>query len=119
MSEWQVVTSEVVYEGRFTVIKDQLRWPDGTIRDYTWIDSPAGVVAVLPFDADGRVVLTKQYRHPLKRIILDLPAGGLYPGEAPADGAARELREETGYVAQSLTRLGGFYPSPGIRSVAV
>ena len=112
MDGWKVASSEVVYDGRFKVIKDRLKRPDGGWMEFTWI--PGGdAVAVLAFDEGGRVVLTRQYRHPLQRTIFDLPAGGVEPGEAFIDAARRELREETGYSAGTIERLGAFLPSPG------
>ena len=115
---WQVLSSEVVYEGRFRVIRDLLRRPDGKTQDYSWLPSN-GAVAVLAFDDQGRVVLTRQYRHPLRRTIIDLPAGGIEPGESESTAALRELREETGYTAGKLSRLGAFYQSPGRLATAV
>jgi len=112
LDEWEVVSSEVVYEGRFKVVRDVLKRLDGGNNDYTW--TPAGdAVAVLAFDDEDHVVLTRQYRHPLGRTILDLPAGGVEAGESYVDAARRELREETGYTAAAIERLGAFFPSPG------
>ncbi len=115
---WQVLSSEVVYEGRFRVVKDLLRRPDGGNQEYTWVPSD-GAVAVLAFDAEGRVVLTRQYRHPLGLTIFDLLAGGIKPGESEQEAARRELREETGYLAEKLTRIGAFYHAPGRLATAV
>ncbi len=70
-------------------------------------------VAVLPILDDGRILLERQYRHPLDRYLYEIPAGHIDPGEGPAHAARRELAEETGYVARMLTRLFGIYEAPG------
>jgi len=115
---WEVTSSELAYDGRFKVVRDQLTRPDGGTMEYTWIPSNHAA-AVLAFDAQGSVVLTRQYRHPLRRTILDLPAGGRNEGESFAEAAVRELREETGYIPGKLERLGAFYPSPGRQETVV
>lgn len=63
-----------------------------------------------------RCAMVRQYRHPIEQVTLEIPAGKLdkLPDETPEHAALRELREETGYIAQSLTSLGIVYPSPGI-----
>jgi ADP-ribose pyrophosphatase len=118
MQEWELVSSEVVYDGRFKVLRDRLKRPDGGDNEYTW--TPLGdAVAVLAFEADGSVVLTRQYRHPMGRVIFDLPAGGVEASESYVEAAHRELREETGYIAGRLEPLGAIHPSPGRSPTAV
>lgn len=73
-----------------------------------------GAVVILPILADGRLVLIRNTRPSVDRSLLELPAGTLEPGEAPESCAARELTEETGYTAATLTPLGRFYTSPGM-----
>lgn len=75
-----------------------------------------GAVVILPIlDApDGRVVMIRNHRPALERVIHELPAGTLGPGEAPEACARRELIEETGYEAATVTLLGRFYTSPGM-----
>jgi ADP-ribose pyrophosphatase len=68
---------------------------------------------VVPLTDDGKVILVDQLRYPLARHILELPAGKLGQGEDPAHCAARELEEETGWVAGSLTKLCSFHTTPG------
>jgi ADP-ribose pyrophosphatase len=71
------------------------------------------VAVMVPVDADGNVVLVRQYRLPAKSVLLEVPAGGIDEGESPEEAAQRELREETGLQARRLTLLGEFYVSPG------
>jgi ADP-ribose pyrophosphatase len=71
------------------------------------------VVAIVPIDGEGNVVLVRQYRLPAEQALLEIPAGGVDPGESPEGAAQRELREETGYRAGTLDPIGGFFVSPG------
>ena len=70
-------------------------------------------VAIIAIDADDKVLLVKQFRKPVERELLEIPAGGIDPGESPEDAVSRELREETGYLPRKLESLGGFYSAPG------
>lgn len=110
--KWSVLASEVLFDKWITIVRDRLRKPDGTEMDYHYITS-AGSASVLAFTTDERVVLTQQYRHPLRRVLYDLPAGGIQVGELPREAALRELAEETGYVARELEPLGSYNPLPG------
>jgi 8-oxo-dGTP pyrophosphatase MutT (NUDIX family) len=67
---------------------------------------------VIPVTPDGQVVLVRQYRHGVRQVVLEIPGGVLEPGEAAEVGAARELREETGYDCQSIRILGRLMPNP-------
>jgi ADP-ribose pyrophosphatase len=72
-----------------------------------------GSVAIVAVDREGRVVLVRQLREAARRELLELPAGGLEPGERPLDTARRELREETGLHGGRWRRLGAFFTTPG------
>jgi len=85
----------------------------GARAPYFYLASPIDTVATVAVTDEEQLVLTRQYRHPIRQVIYDLPAGRLNLGEDPAVGAARELEEETGYHAESLTPLGKFTPFPG------
>jgi ADP-ribose pyrophosphatase len=73
-----------------------------------------GAVVVVPVLSDGSIVMIENYRPSVDRKLLEIPAGTMEPGEPAADSAARELAEETGYLAGRLAFLRTFYASPGI-----
>lgn len=95
----------------FTVREDRLRRADGWEGSYAVVESP-DIAVIIPVDGD-RLQLVEQYRHPVGARRWEFPAGTLDEGEDVAAMAARELREETGLVAASLTHLGTFDSSPG------
>jgi 8-oxo-dGDP phosphatase len=108
-----IVRSEVPFRGRvWDIRRDVVRFGDGEIvREY--MDHP-GAVAVLAVDADERVLLINQYRHPISRRDWELPAGLLdVEGEDPLTAAQRELAEEVDLVAGDWSRLATFHTSPG------
>lgn len=73
-----------------------------------------GAVALLPMVDDGHVCLVRNGRYAIGRTLLEVPAGTIDPGEAPAETAARELAEETGFAAAGITPLGSWWVSPGV-----
>ena len=89
--------------------------PDGreTTRE---IVERSDCVAVVVIDADDNVLLVEQFREPVEKTLLEIPAGGIDPGEDPVATVCRELREETGYLPREVERLGGFYSAPGYSS---
>ena len=90
---------ELVFQGRMLKVhRDTVRLPDGNTATREHIYHP-GAVAILPVLDSGDIVMERQYRYPLGRDFIELPAGKMEPGEAPLATAKRELREETGYSA--------------------
>ena len=107
------MSSEYVYRGRILNLRlDQVRTPTGFETRREIVEHP-GAVAIVPIDEQGRVVLVRQYRAALGAVTVEVLAGTLETGEDPLEGARRELREETGFVAGQLDRLSGIYPAPG------
>ena len=100
------IGAEQVWKGGFLdVRRDQVRLPDGSVAHREYIVHP-GAVMVVPLLDDGRLVVERQYRYPLARVMLEFPAGKIDPGEAPFTCAVRELAEETGYRAREWARAG-------------
>jgi len=107
------LSGETIYSGRVVVLEvDRVRMPHGgeSVRE---VIRHRGAAVVLPILDDGSVVMVRQYRYPVAKSLLELPAGTLEPGEDPIGCAARELVEETGFRARSLSPLGRFYSAPG------
>ena len=101
-----LVDSEQVYQGHFLdVRRDQVRLPDGKLAQREYIVHP-GAVMVVPLLDDGRLVVERQWRHPMQCVMLEFPAGKIDPGESPFECAVRELAEETGYRAAEWARAG-------------
>jgi len=103
----------VYHERRFAVRRCRLPVRGGAVIDRAVVIHPGSVV-LLPVLDDGRLVLIESHRWQLGHPLLELPAGTLDPGEAPARCAARELIEETGYAADHLVAGGPFYAAPGL-----
>jgi ADP-ribose pyrophosphatase len=112
LAEVQLDT-RLAYKGVFfEVIHDSVRCPDGHVGVREFIRHPGAVMIVPLLDPDT-LVLERQFRYPLGRSVIEMPAGKLDPGEAVLDCARRELREETGYEAASWLRLGAFHNAIG------
>lgn len=102
----ELVSSQQVYRGHFLdVRRDEIRLPDGRLAAREYIVHP-GAVMIVPLLDDGRVVVERQFRYPLGRVMLEFPAGKLDAGEPPLHCAIRELAEETGYRAREWARAG-------------
>jgi ADP-ribose diphosphatase len=109
----QVLSSQIVYEGKvFGIRRDEVIEPTGVRTTREMITHPGSVV-VLPVLGDGRVLLIQQYRYAARQFLWELVAGRMDPGETPVEGAARELKEETGYTAKKLKIFLEFFPTPG------
>jgi ADP-ribose pyrophosphatase len=102
----ETILTEQVWRGRLLdVRRDTVRLPDGREATREYIAHP-GAVMIVPILPDGRLVMERQWRTPLKRVMLEFPAGKLDAGEAPAVCAQRELFEETGYRAAEWANAG-------------
>ena len=105
--------SESVYEGSFLKVwRDTVRLPNGREATREYIRHP-GAVVVIAFVDDDHVIMIRQYRYPVQRLIVEFPAGKLDPGEAPLDCARRELLEETGYSAAEWAAAGEMHLAVG------
>lgn len=108
-----VRTSETVFEGRRFDIQRRTYEIGGSPHVFEVIVHP-GAAVILPVLDDGRIVLIRNNRVAVGKELLEVPAGVIDPGETPAECAARELAEETGYRAGKVTPLVSYYSSPGI-----
>ena len=106
----KTVSSEPLFQGHFLkAVRDHVQLPDGGHATREFIIHP-GAVMVVPMLDDGRVVVERQYRHPVDRVMIEFPAGKLDPGEDHLACARRELREETGYSAREWAYAGQLHP---------
>ena len=112
--------SKLIFDGRILhVYDDTVSLPDGRSASRELIRH-VGAVCVIPITDDGKVVVERQFRYPVGRVLTEIPAGKLDSKQEDREAAARrELREETGYVADELIDLGVFYPAPAYSDEAI
>ena len=107
------IASEEIFDGLVLhVVRDTVKLPNGhsSIRE---VIRHIGAVCVIPVTENNEVIVERQYRYPLDRVILEIPAGKLdAPDEDRLSAIQRELREETGYTADEWTVIGDFHPAP-------
>ena len=107
----KVVKTTIAYEGAFIRVMKRDGWEFVERKNIT------GIVAIVPVTNNGNIVLIKQYRKPLQKTVVEIPAGlvgDIDSGETIETAARRELLEETGYYAHTLNELGTFTVSPGL-----
>jgi len=101
-----------IFQGKIISLQvDDVRLPNGETATREIVKHP-GAVAVLAIH-EGKMVVVEQYRKPLEKSQVEIPAGKLDPGENPLEAAHRELQEETGYTCPSIKLISSFYTSPG------
>lgn len=109
----ETLTTQLVFDGRLLKVhSDKARMPDGHEAVREWIAHPGAVVVIGLLD-NGKLLFERQFRYPLRRVFLELPAGKIDPGEHVLDTARRELREETGYKAKHWLHLATMHPCIG------
>jgi ADP-ribose pyrophosphatase len=112
----RVLDSQRVFEGRvFDVRLDRIRYPDGAEHRVDVVEHGASL-AIVATPSPGELVLVRQYRHPARTMLWEIPAGTAEPGETAAEGARRELREETGFSPGRIVPIGSFWMTPGFCS---
>ena len=110
----ETLGSEPLCQGDFLrAVRDTVRLPDGTTAKREYIKHP-GAVMVVPLLDDGRLVLERQFRHPVGQVLIEFPAGKVDAGEDRLACAQRELLEETGYRAGELRQLASGASSAGL-----
>jgi ADP-ribose pyrophosphatase len=109
----ETLSSQKVFEGRAVKLRiDTVKLPSGreTTRE---IVEHEDCVAIVALDGADNILLVKQFRKPVEKDLLEIPAGGIDSGESPEDAVRREMREETGFLPRKVEKLGGFYSTPG------
>lgn len=115
MNKFQEKTIDTtkVFNGRIISLQvDDVELPDGNYSKREIVKHP-GAVAVIAMTEEEKIVFVEQYRKPLERSLIEIPAGKLEPNEAPEITAVRELEEETGYTTEQMQYVTSFYTSPG------
>ncbi|KIN31971.1 ADP-ribose pyrophosphatase [Bacillus subtilis] len=111
--EEKTIAKEQIFSGKvIDLYVEDVELPNGKASKREIVKHP-GAVAVLAVTDEGKIIMVKQFRKPLERTIVEIPAGKLEKGEEPEYTALRELEEETGYTAKKLTKITAFYTSPG------
>ncbi|MCM0028647.1 MAG: NUDIX hydrolase [Polynucleobacter sp.] len=106
----ECIDTQDLYGGIFLNMKrDTVRMPDGAEAVREYLTHP-GAVAIVALLDDGRILLERQYRYPVARVCMEIPAGKLDPGEDPLVCAQRELQEETGYAASKWSYIRRIHP---------
>jgi ADP-ribose pyrophosphatase len=107
------LSSQQLYRGRAVNLRmDTVEKSDGKTTTREVVEH-SNCVAVVVVDDQDNVLLVRQYRYPVGKFLLEIPAGGIDPNEEPIDCVRRELQEEIGYFPQKIEELGGFYSVPG------
>ncbi len=113
MPEEETLSSEVVYNGHVVNVRRdivQIHTGRQAVRE---IIEHSNCVAIIPVTNNGDILLVSQFRKPVEGELLEIPAGGIDPGEDPESAVRRELCEEVGFFPNKIERIGGFYSAPG------
>lgn len=116
MTEEKTLSSQLIYDGRAVKLRVDTVQTAGGRQTTREIVEHANCVAIVAVDTDNNVLLVNQFRKPVEKELLEIPAGGIDPGEDAETAVVRELREETGYLPRKVESLGGFYSAPGYAS---
>jgi ADP-ribose pyrophosphatase len=109
----KTVSTEQIFKGKIISVQvDEVELPNGKLSKREIVRHP-GAVGLIALTDDNKIVMVEQFRKPLERSLLEIPAGKLEPGENPDVTAERELEEETGYRAGNMEYISSFYTSPG------
>ena len=110
--EEKTISSQMIYKGKILNLrKDKVESVGGTSQREIIEHNGGAVIAALT--GEGKLIMIRQYRKPAGRVMFEVPAGKIDPGEEPEKTAARELKEETGYTAGHIEYVTSFYPTVG------
>lgn len=111
--EEKQLSFEYKFEGKIIKLRvDQALLPNGATATREVVEHNGGI-CVVPLTDKNEVLMVEQYRYPYREVVLEIPAGKRDGNEEPLEGGKRELKEETGAVAENYTFLGELYPTPG------
>jgi ADP-ribose pyrophosphatase len=109
--DWKIIQNELIFRNPWIELyQDKVKTRTGKVLDYTWYKS-SDVAVVVPFIHRNNLVMIRQYRYPLRKVLLEFPAGHIEDGEDAAKTAIRELLEETGYIAKKIDYMYTYHPS--------
>jgi ADP-ribose pyrophosphatase len=107
------LATQQIYQGRAVNVRVDTVEKASGIKTTREVVEHSDCVAVVVLDEQGNILMVRQFRHAVDRFLLEIPAGGIDPGEEPIESVRRELQEETGYFPRKIDKLGGFYATPG------
>ncbi|MDC3415441.1 NUDIX hydrolase [Aquibacillus salsiterrae] len=111
--EEKTINTKSIYQGKIINVQvDEVSLPNGKTSKRELVKHP-GAVAVIAITDENKIIFVEQFRKPLEKNLVEIPAGKLEPGEKPEVSAKRELEEETGYTTDKLELVTSFYTSPG------
>jgi ADP-ribose pyrophosphatase len=113
LEPYRVIGTRVALDSKYVKVREDVFVHGGKQGVHSVIDLPKAA-AVVPVLDDGRLLLIRQYRHCVGRVLWELPAGRVDPSETVEEAARRELEEETGFTASEWRALGSFYPLAGL-----
>lgn len=117
MKPWKLEKSKYLQKNRWLTLRaDKCVTADGVVVDPYYVMEHADWVHIIAIDANNRILVLRQYRHPVESVCLEIPGGEMEEGETPLEAAKRELLEETGCEAESYEYMGSFFPNPARQS---
>jgi ADP-ribose pyrophosphatase len=113
MKPEKTLATQQIYQGHAVNMRVDTVEKAGSKKTTRDVVEHSDCIAVVAIDEQDNVLLVRQFRYPVDRFLLEIPAGGIDPGEEPIDSVRRELQEEIGYLPRKIDKLGGFYSIPG------
>jgi len=113
MKPEKTLATQQIYQGHAVNMRVDTVEKAGSKKTTRDVVEHSDCIAVVAIDEQDNVLLVRQFRYPVDRFLLEIPAGGIDSGEEPIDSVRRELQEEIGYLPRKIDKLGGFYSIPG------